>query len=67
VRPFGRRPGWGAEEFEVAHRKRVAAREEGHEAGVRRQKDLLRELGVPDVSLEEVTERAPAAQRRHPS
>jgi hypothetical protein len=42
----------------VKHKKRVAAAKKEHEAGVRRQKKLLRELGVPDLSPEEVTERA---------
>jgi hypothetical protein len=35
-------------------RKRMAAAKKRHAAGVRRQKKLLRELGVPDVSAEEV-------------
>jgi hypothetical protein len=42
----------------VEHKKRVAAAKREHEAGVRRQKKLLRELGVPDLSPEEVTEKA---------
>jgi hypothetical protein len=48
-------------ELEKEHRKSVAAREKLHAAGVRRQRELLRELGVPDLSPEEVTRRA---QRR---
>jgi hypothetical protein len=48
----------------VARQRRAAARKL-HAAQVRRQKKLLRELGVPDLSAEEVTERARAAQRRH--
>jgi hypothetical protein len=44
--------------LETVQRKRVAAARKAHAAGVRRQKALLRELGVPDVSAEEVTERA---------
>jgi hypothetical protein len=44
-------------ELEVVHRERVAAAKREHEAGVRRQKKLLRELGVPDLSPEEITER----------
>jgi ferric-dicitrate binding protein FerR (iron transport regulator) len=48
----------------VEHKKRVAAAKKEHEAGVRRQKKLLRELGVPDLSPEEVTERARAAPGR---
>lgn len=39
-------------------KKRVAAAKKLHAAGVRRQKELLRSLGVPDLSPEEVTERA---------
>jgi hypothetical protein len=48
----------------VARQRRAAARKL-HAAQVRRQKKLLCELGVPDLSAEEVTERARAAQRRH--
>ena len=33
-----------------------------HAAGVRRQKKLLREIGVPDLSPEEITERARGTQ-----
>ena len=44
--------------LEPIHRKRVAEAKRLHAAGVRRQKKLLRELGVPDLSPEEVTERA---------
>jgi hypothetical protein len=40
------------------HRKRVEATQRLHAAGVRRHKKLLRELGVPDLSPEEVSERA---------
>ena len=43
--------------LEPIHRKRVAEAKRVHAAGIRRQKKLLRELGVPDLSLEEVTER----------
>jgi hypothetical protein len=46
------------EALAVEHKKRVAAAKREHEAGVRRQKKMLRELGVPDLSPEEVTERA---------
>jgi len=35
-----------------------------HEAGVRRQAKLLRELGVPDLSPEEVTEKSPPGRAR---
>jgi hypothetical protein len=41
-----------------AHRKRVAAAKKLHAAQVRRQKEFLRSIGVPDLSPEEVTERA---------
>ena len=53
--------------LEPVHRERVAAAKREHEAGVRRQKELLRRLGVPDLSPEEVRERARvrAAQGRH--
>jgi hypothetical protein len=40
--------------LEVEHKKRVAEAKRTHAAGVRRQKQLLRELGVPDLSPEEV-------------
>lgn len=46
------------EALAVEHKKRVAAARKEHEAGVRRQKKLLRELGIPDLSPEEITERA---------
>jgi hypothetical protein len=49
--------------LEEEHRKRLAALKKEAEAGARRQKDFLRSIGVPDLSPEEVTERA----RRHPS
>ena len=42
------------EALAVEHKKRVAAAKKEHEAGVRRQKKLLRELGVPDLSPEEI-------------
>jgi hypothetical protein len=51
--------------LEPIHRKIVAEAKKRHAAQVRRQKKLLRELGVPDPSPEEVTERARAAQGRH--
>jgi hypothetical protein len=37
-------------ELEKEHRKRVAANEKLHEAQVRRQKEFLRSIGVPDLS-----------------
>ena len=40
------------------HRERVARARKLHAAQVRNQKKLLRDLGVPDLSPEEVTERA---------
>jgi len=40
--------------LEKEHRKRVAANEKLHEAQVRRQKEFLRSIGVPDLSPEEI-------------
>jgi hypothetical protein len=40
------------------HKKRVAAQKKLHAAQVRRQKEFLRSIGVPDLSPEEVTERS---------
>jgi hypothetical protein len=40
------------------HRERVAAAKKLHAAQVRRQKEFLRSIGVPDLTPEEVTERA---------
>jgi len=66
AREAAREAGWQAEleALEVEHKKRVAEQKKLHAAQVRRQKKLLRELGVPDVSPEEVAERyrARAAQ-----
>jgi hypothetical protein len=45
------------------HRKRAAAAKKLHAAQSRRQKEFLRSIGVPDLSPEEVSERA----RRRPS
>jgi hypothetical protein len=42
----------------VEHEKRIAAAKRQHEAGVRRQRELLKSLGVPDLTPEEVSERA---------
>jgi hypothetical protein len=55
-----REAAWQAElkALEKEHRKRVAANKKQHDAQVRRQKEFLRSIGVPDVSPEEVTERA---------
>jgi hypothetical protein len=46
------------EALAVEHKKRVAAQKKLHAAQVRRQKEFLRSIGVPDLSPEEVTERA---------
>jgi len=56
---------WQAEleALAVEHKKRVAAMKKLHAAQVRRQKEFLRSIGVPDLSPEEITERA----RRRPS
>jgi hypothetical protein len=61
---FARREGireaaWQAhlKELENKHRKRAAANKKLHDAQVRRQKDLLRQLGVPDLSREEIMAR----------
>lgn len=44
-------------ELEKENRKRVAQAKKLHAAGVRRQKKLLRELGILDLSPEEVTKK----------
>jgi hypothetical protein len=46
------------EALEKEHRKRVVATKKLHAAQVRRQKEFLRSIGVPDLSPEEVSERA---------
>jgi hypothetical protein len=46
------------EALEEEHRKKVAAKKRLHAAQVRHQKEFLRSVGVPDLSPEEVTERA---------
>ena len=51
------------EALEKEHRKTVAAAKKLHAAQVRHQKEFLRSIGVPDLSPEEVAERA----RRRPS
>jgi hypothetical protein len=50
-----REAAWQArlKELEEVQREKVAAAKKEHEAGVRRQKELLRRLGVPDWSREE--------------
>jgi hypothetical protein len=64
-RQAAREAAWQAERkaLEREHRKKVAAVKRQAEAGARRQKELLRELGVPDLSPEEISERACYAQR----
>jgi hypothetical protein len=54
-----REAAWQAElkELENKHRKRAAANKKLHDAQVRRQKDPLRQLGVPDLSPEEIMAR----------
>ena len=51
------------EALAVEHRKRIAAAKKLHAAQVRRQKEFLRSIGVPDLSPEEISERA----RRRPT
>jgi hypothetical protein len=46
------------------HREKVAAAKREHEAGVRREKELLRSLVVADLSPEEITARGPLPRRR---
>jgi hypothetical protein len=46
------------EALAVEQKKRVAAAHKLHAAQVRRQKEFLRSIGVPDLSSEEITERA---------
>ena len=59
-RVSAREAAWQAEleALEEEHRKRVAAAKKLHAAQVRRQKEFLRSIGVPDLSPEEVSERA---------
>jgi hypothetical protein len=59
-RAAAREAAWQAElEAHVEeHRKRVAAAKKLHAAQSRRQKEFLRSIGVPDLSPEEVTEKA---------
>jgi hypothetical protein len=51
--------------LEAEHRERAEVRKRAAEAGRRRQAKLLAELGVPDLSPEEVTARA--SPRRPPA
>jgi hypothetical protein len=46
------------EALAVEHKKKVAAAKKEAEAGARRQRELLASIGVPDLSPEEITERA---------
>jgi hypothetical protein len=46
------------EALEKEHRKRIAATKKLHAAQARRQKEFLRSIGVPDLTSEEVAERA---------
>jgi hypothetical protein len=64
-RVAAREAAWQAElEAKVElHRKRAAAAKKLHAAQARRQKEFLRSIGVPDLSQEEISERA----RRRPS
>jgi hypothetical protein len=57
-----REAAWQAEleALAVEHKKRVAAQKKLHAAQVRRQKEFLRSIGVPDLTPEEVSERARA-------
>jgi hypothetical protein len=59
-RVAAREAAWQAEleAQEEESRKRVAAAKELHAAQVRRQKELLRSIGGPDLSPEEITARA---------
>jgi hypothetical protein len=55
-----REAAWQAEleALAVEHKKRVAEQKKLHAAQVRHQKEFLRSIGVPDLSPEEVSERA---------
>ena len=59
-RAAAREAAWQAElkAMEEPHRKRVAAAKRLHAAQVRRQKEYLRSIGVPDLSPDEITEMA---------
>ena len=59
-RAAAREAAWQAEleALRKEHRKRAAATKKLHAAQVRRQKEFLRSIGVPDLSPEEVAERA---------
>jgi hypothetical protein len=63
-REAAREAAWQAEleALEEEHKKKVAATKRLHAAQVRHQKEFLRSIGVPDLSPEEVSERA-----RHPA
>jgi hypothetical protein len=55
-----REAAWQAEleALAVEHKKRAAEQKKLHAAQVRHQKEFLRSVGVPDLSPEEITERA---------
>jgi hypothetical protein len=59
-RVAAREAAWEAEleALEEAQKERAAAAKRAAEAGAHRQKKLLRALGVPDLSPEEITEKA---------
>ena len=54
-----REAAWQAEleALAVEHKKRAVEQKKLHAAQVRRQKELLRSIGVPDLTPEEVMER----------
>jgi hypothetical protein len=57
-----REAAWEAElkALERRHRRKVAAARKLHDAQVRRQKEFLRSIGVPDLSPEEIMARGSA-------
>lgn len=59
VRQFGKQPGRPKlEALAVESKKRFAEQKKLHEAQVRHQKEFLRSIGVPDLTPEEIMERA---------
>jgi hypothetical protein len=64
-REAAREAAWQAEleALAVEYKKRVAEQKRLHATQVRRQKELLRSIGVPDLSPEEVTRRRRRLQR----
>jgi hypothetical protein len=65
-REAAREAAWQAEleALTVEHKKRLTAAKKLHAAQVRRQKEFLRSIGVPDLSPEEITERARRRRER---